>query len=405
LCAIALAAALWPACAAATPLSLDQALDLAVQRSEAARAARAGVASASQAARAAGQLPDPMLRAGVENLPVTGPDRFSTTRDSQTMKRIGISQEWLSSDKRGARQAAAEAAVHREAVQAQTAAADARVQTALAYLDAYFAGEVLKLTTLTERHLREALQTSRARLAAPAGSSTEVLALAASRGMAEDESAEVRQQQSAAAVALQRWIGVRADDLLAVPALPVPSEQDYVAASSAVLALQRDIEVARRSAAAMATERQANWTWELSYGQRTGYSDMVSFSVSVPLQVAPAERQDRETAAKLALVEKAEADLAEATRTALAEYRALSSDAQHLQARVERYRSGVVGPAQQRSAAAMAAYQSNQGSLPNVFEARQAEVEVQRKLLTLQRDLAKTQAQLAYRPLNLGAAQ
>jgi hypothetical protein len=232
-----------------------------------------------------------------------------------------------------------------------------------------------------------------------------VLALAASRGMAEDETAEVRQQQSAAAVALQRWIGVRADDLLAVPALAVPSEQDYVAASSAVLALQRDIEVARRSADAMATERQPNWTWELSYGQRTGYSDMVSFSVSVPLQVAAAERQDRETAAKLALVEKAEADLAEATRTALAEYRALSSDAQHLQARVERYRSGVVGPAQQRSAAAMAAYQSNQGSLPSVFEARQAEVEVQRKLLTLQRDLAKTQAQLAYRPLTLGAAQ
>ncbi|KWT68532.1 Heavy metal RND efflux outer membrane protein, CzcC family [Variovorax sp. WDL1] len=35
-----------------------------------------------------------------------------------------------------------------------------------------------------------------------------------------------------------------------------------------------------------------------------------------------------------------------------------------------------------------------------LFEARHAEVEVQRKRLTLQRDLAKVQAQLAFRPLS-----
>jgi hypothetical protein len=33
-----------------------------------------------------------MLRAGIDNLPVTGSDRFSGTRESMTMKRIGISQ-------------------------------------------------------------------------------------------------------------------------------------------------------------------------------------------------------------------------------------------------------------------------------------------------------------------------
>jgi hypothetical protein len=38
-----------------------------------------------------------------------------------------------------------------------------------------------------------------------------------------------------------------------------------------------------------------------------------------------------------------------------------------------------------------------------LFEARHAEVDVQRKLLALQRDLAKRQAQLAYRPIPGGA--
>lgn len=56
----------------AAPITLDQALERAVQRSEATRASRAGVTSASEAARAAGQLPDPMLGDSLENLPVTG---------------------------------------------------------------------------------------------------------------------------------------------------------------------------------------------------------------------------------------------------------------------------------------------------------------------------------------------
>jgi outer membrane protein TolC len=346
-----------------------------------------------------------MLRVGVENLPVTGADRFNTTRDSQTMKRIGISQEWISRDKRTARQAAAHAAVGKEAVQAQMAEADTRMQTALAYLDAWYAAEALKLTTLTEHHVHEELEASRARLAASTGGSPEVLALAAARGMAEDETAEVRQQQSAATVALERWVGIAAEELMGVTSMPVRTEQAYVAGAPSVLALQRDIDVARRLAALAASERKANWTWELSYGQRTGYSDMVSVGVSIPLQVAPGERQDRETAAKLALVDKAEAELAEAMRTATAEYRALASDAQRLQERIERLRSGVLTPAQQRTTAAMAAYRSNQASLSSLFEARHAEVEAQRKLLNLQRDLAKTQARLAFRPLTPGAAQ
>ena len=163
--------------------------------------------------------------------------------------------------------------------------------------------------------------------------------------------------------------------------------------------------MARQAAAVAASERKPNWTWEVSYGQRTGFSDMVSFGVSIPLQVAPAQRQDREIAARLALVEKAEAELAEATRTAVAEYRTLRSNAQRLQQRIERYSASVVTPAEQRTAAALSGYRSNQVPLMTVFEARHAEVEVRRKLLNLRRELAKTQVQLTFKPLTEGAAR
>jgi cobalt-zinc-cadmium efflux system outer membrane protein len=401
---VLLAAALLPHLAAAAPLSLEAALQLAARRSETARAARAGALSTTEAARAAARLPDPMLRVGVDNLPATGPDRFHTVRDSMTMKRIGISQEWLSADKRAALQAAADASVDRETVQAQAAAADTRLQTALAYLDAFYAGESLKLATRMEHHAHEELEASRARLSSATGSSQEVLALAGARGVSEDETAEILQQQSAAGVAFQRWVGVPPGDLMPPSAITPPTEEAYVAAHPTVAAMQRDLDVAEKAAAVAASSRRPNWTWEVAYGQRTGYSDMVSVGVSIPLPVAPGERQDRDTAAKLALVEKAEADLAEATRAATAEYQALRSDAQRLQQRIDRYRAGVVVPAGQRTAAATAAYRSNQGSLVALFEARHAEVEAQRRLLALQRDLAKAQVQLAFRPLTAEVA-
>lgn len=399
-----LAAAMLPALAAAAPLTLDQALDLAVRRSEAAHAARAGLDSATETAHAAGQLPDPTLRVGVDNLPVTGGDRFSTTRDSMTMKRIGIGQEWVSADKRAARQAAADAMASRESVSVQVTTADVRMQTALAYLDVYFAGEALKLTTQTEHHLHEELEAAKSRLLSAAASSQDVLALTSARGVAEDDSADVLQQERGARVALERWVGVPADELAAPGGLAGAGEASYVANHPAVLAAQRDIEVARQEAAVAVANRKPNWSWEVSYGQRSGYSDMVSVGVSIPLPVAPAQRQDRDTAAKLALVDKAEANLADATRAATAEFRTLASDAQRLADRVERYQSSVVAPARQRTAVALAGYRSNQVSLTMLFEARHAEVEAQRKVLSLKRDLAKVQAQLAFKPLLPGDA-
>lgn len=392
----AAAAGMLPARAAET-LTLDQALVLASDRSQAARAARAGMAGASEAAKAAGQLPDPVLSVGIDNMPVTGPDRFRTAADFMTMRRIGVSQEWLSSRKRELRRAAAQAQVGKEAASGQTAVADARLQTALAFVEAYYAGEALKLTRLTEHHVHEEVEAAKARLQSSAGGSQEVLASTAARGVAEDESAEALQAQASALVSLQRWTGKQPDTLAAPSLPPAPAEAAYVAAHPAVLAQQRDVELARAEASLTATNRKPNSTWQVSYGQRAGLSDMVSLGVNIPLPVAPAERQDRETAAKLGALEEAEATLEETIRMVASEYRALASDAQRLGQRVERYRAAVVTPEQQRTQAALAGYRSNQVTLMTLFEARHAHVETQRKLLNLQKEHAKAIAQLAFK--------
>ena len=400
-----LAAALLPGLAPAAPLSLEQALELTVQRSATMRGAQAGALSAAEAARVAGQLPDPVLSAGIDNLPVTGRDRLSTTADSMTMKRIGISQEWLSADKRTAQRAAAQAAVDREEAMVRIAAAETRLQAALAYVDTFYAAEALGLADLMAHHSHEELEAAKARLATAAGGAPEVLALSSARGVAEDEVAEARQAQRQAELQLQRWIGPAANGVEPPVFAAVPDEPAFIANHPAVIAAQRDVELARQDASVAQTNRQPNWTWGVSYGQRTGYSDMVSVGVSIPIPIAPSHRQDRETAARLALVDKAEAGLAEAQRIATAEYRSLEADAERLAERIARYRVSVLEPASQRTAAAMAGYRSNQTPLLALFEARHAEVVAQRKLQSLQRELARTRAQLAFKPVTAGGAR
>jgi cobalt-zinc-cadmium efflux system outer membrane protein len=406
--AAALAAALLSAhgaTAAAVPLTLDQAMDLAARRSQMARSARAGAAGAAEMARAAGQQPDPMLAVGIDNLPATGSDRFRTSTEEMTMKRIGIAQEWVPADKRAAREAVANAVAGRESVTEHVAVAETRLQTALAYIDAYYAGMALELTTLNEKHAREELEAGKGRLATVSGSSAEVLGLASAVGVAEDESADQRQQRGAAAALLERWTGMPVEGLSEPRTAAVPAQDAYVAAHPVVVTRLRDIEVARQEATAATLNRKPNWTWEVSYGQRQGLPDLVSFGVRIPLPIAPAARQDRETAARLTLVDKAEAELEEARRAAAGEYAALVSDARRLQERMERFDAGVLTSLRQRTVATLAAYRSNQANLLMLFEARHAEVEAQRKLLSLRRELAKSQAQLAFKPISLGVAR
>ena len=343
LLATVLVATALPDSASAAPLSLSSAVELAVQRSETARSARAGVASAAEAARAAAQLPDPMLRVSMENLPSPAPTASARHANSMTMKRFGISQEWLSGDKRDARRAAAEAAVGKESVQERIAAADARLQTALAYIDAFYVGEALQLTTLMEHHAHEQLETARARCRIgerqQRGGARARRCARHGRGRVRG-AAPAAERRARRAPALDRNARRRARraDRLSVP----KRGRLRQCRSDGGRAAARGRGRAHGGGGRRRSNRRPNWTWEVAYGQRTGYSDMISFGVSIPLPVAPAARQDRETASKLALVDKAEAELTEAIRAARRRIPALVSDMQRLQERIERVRSGVL---------------------------------------------------------------
>ena len=95
-------------------LSYAQALSLAEQQHPALRAQQLAVDATTAAQGAAQALPDPRLGVGVENLPISGMDRGSLTRDFMTMRRIALMQEVPNAAKRSARAEASAARADRE---------------------------------------------------------------------------------------------------------------------------------------------------------------------------------------------------------------------------------------------------------------------------------------------------
>src|SRR3954468_24977593 len=127
------------ALAADAPLTLAEALRLAQDQSRQLVAQDAAVAAAREMSVSAGQLPDPVLRLGIDNLPVTGDDRFSTTADFMTMRRIGVMQEIPREEKRRLRSERGEREAEREAANRLAVLANVQRDTALAWLDRYYA--------------------------------------------------------------------------------------------------------------------------------------------------------------------------------------------------------------------------------------------------------------------------
>ena len=124
-------------------LTLEEAQRRALERSRQLAAQDSAVRSSREMAVAAGQLPDPVLKLGIDNLPINGPDQFSLTRDFMTMRRIGVMQELTRGEKRDLRAQRFDREAEKAVAEKTAAVASIQRDTALAWLDRYYAEAML----------------------------------------------------------------------------------------------------------------------------------------------------------------------------------------------------------------------------------------------------------------------
>ena len=384
-------------------MSLDRALQLAAERSRLVAANRAQAQASREMQASAAQLPDPVLKAGLENVPINGPDQFSIGRDFMTQRTIGLMQEFTREDKRRARAARFGHEAEVGEAQRELTIAQVRRDVSAAWLERSFQESA---RSLLEAQAREAeLQVEAAESAYRAGRGTQADVFAARTQLEQirDRASGAEQQIAAATAQLSRWIGTDAERPLAGrPALDAaPLQEDLLDRQVdrhpqlAMLAGQEA--VAQADADLARANRRPDWSWELTYGQRgSSYSNMVSLNVSVPVPWNRSHLQDRELAARLAQREQAQAEREDARRALVAEAQAAWRRWKIGRLRLAHYDNSLIPLAEQRTAAALAAYRGATAPLSSVLEARRSEIETRLERLNVEQDSAQLWVQLNY---------
>jgi outer membrane protein TolC len=392
-----------PVSRADAPLTLAEAQRLAVERSRMLAGQDSAVAASREMAVAAGQLSDPVLKLGVDNLPVDTSDRFSLTRDFMTMRQIGVMQEITRSDKRQARADRFEREAEKTLAEREATVAAIQRNTALAWLDRYYAEAMATVVAEQGREARAEIEAAEGAYRAGRGNLADVLTARASLVGLDDRASELGRKARAARIALARWVGSGADAPLAgKPAIdairldPSTLETDIVHHPElAVLARKEDVAAAEVRVAQ--ANKKADWSLEVMYSQRgPAYSNMISVGVSVPLQWDQKNRQDREIAAKLAMLDQARAEREDMVRAHTAEVRATIAEWENNRERQARYERDLQPLAAERTRATLGAYRGAKASLTDVLLARRNEVDVRMQVLQMEMDTARLWAQLNF---------
>ncbi|MES2188511.1 MAG: TolC family protein [Pseudomonadota bacterium] len=388
----------------AEPLTLLEAQRLAVDRSQQLAAQDASTLAVREQALAAGQLPDPVLKLGIDNLPANGPDRFSVTRDFMTMRRIGIMQEIPRAAKRQLKAERFERDAQRVQAQRQLTMANVQRDTALAWLDRYYAQAMRDL--VQQQLVETRLQVQAADIGFRTGRSSQADAFAARSAVIqlEDRLSQIDRQSRNAGLMLSRWVGASAAERLPSGAPPWQSTflQDEVSSEHLkrhpdLLVISAEIDAAETDARLAEANKQSDWSVEASYAQRgPAFSNMLSIGVSIPLQWDQKNRQNRELAAKLALVDEAKARYEDMLRNHEAEVRGWLNDWQTGKERLARYQNELVPTARQRSEATLTAYRTGKGDLAGTLAARRDEIDTRMQALTLEMETARSWAQLNF---------
>ena len=383
------------------PLSLAETLKLAVAHSQQLVSQRAMVEASREMAVAGGELPDPKLKVGVENVPTDGPDAWSLTRDFMTMSKIGVMQEFPRAEKRKLKAERAERDAERGSVVVESTTLTVQRDAATAWLTRRYAADTERVIAAQIAEAELAVTTVTAAYRAGKAPQSELIAAQSVVIDLRNRATDAVAQSRRARIALARYIGADAER-------PPGETPDFARlpddASLADIDAQPELKLARAQESIAATEAQIagaaklpDWSAEVSYAFRgSPYSNMVSLMFSIDLPWSPGTRQDREHAAKLKELDAARAMREDARRMRSAEVRSMLIEWQSARAQAQRIRTELLPLTVQRREAALAAYRGGTGALAAVLDARRAELDAELALIAQEQSVAKAWAFLNF---------
>jgi cobalt-zinc-cadmium efflux system outer membrane protein len=386
---------------------LEDLLRLADSVNPSITAARSRVAAARARIGPAAAWPDPMLMAGIQNLPLgkmnnQGMAMSTLPGDDMTMKMVGVSQTIPYPGKPGLRRRIAELEVDATLAAVQSSLLDVQREVKKAYFELAYLDRAIEIVNQNQPVLADVIRVAEAQYGVGVGGQQDVLkarveaarlgetasallekrrtTLAELNALLNRESttpvgsAEIPEGVTRAALAVDparirfatQTLGARAADS---PLPPLATLQELALNQNAKLRERRAIIGAQSARVALAEKAvKPDIDLSLQYGQRTQRPDMISAIVSIPLPINKRARQDQEIAEARSELAALQAEQTGEVNKIRAEVARLVSDLERTRTQLALYAKAILPQGQAAVASSLASYQAGKSDLLSVLD-------------------------------------
>ena len=387
--------------ALAQALTFDDALRLAEERAPQITARQRSIAAVRSVRISAGQLPDPKLVVGVENVPISGSMAYSLDSDFMTMQKVGVMQDVPNGDKRAALARRADADIARTESELRIERLAVRRETGLAWLALFYLQQKRALLDSLDRENRLFADSVRAQLAAGRGSASDTVMARQEAAMLADRRDELERDIAKARANLFRRIGEAAGEPLTgdAPQLDLPSEHlRHGVGQHPELAVFGPLQEAARAEVAMSqAEKRPGWAVEFDYQKRgDAFGDMVSLQFTFDLPLFAKSRQDPQIVAKTLELERIVAERDAMVQQHAQELEEMLAERDTMRRQIQRLDTEWLPLTQERVELSLAGYRSGREPLLGALEARKSRLETNMKRIDLESQRTAIDARLHY---------
>ena len=412
----------------AQTLSLEQALQLAIQYDPLLKGNAHRKDRFNAEAEASSYWANPQVSASVQNLPTDG---FVFDQEPMTQFKVGLKQQLPRGDENLYSQQKYQVMADQMSVESQARKAWLKREVTLTWLDWVYATRRIGLLDKEKSLLTQLLDFTDSRYSQGVGAAAQqdILQVRLALLSLDDKYVQAYQQKNEARSALSKWFGAPLDESVSAPLTQSTRDAIEVDAilndsnlslssfltviensepfsilqhhpEAMLLQIQTQIEAQNVNIAREQTKSQ--WAFEASYGYRqdaqngASRADFVSLGVQVDLPFFNKSRQDASIAAAASKMSASETDFRLKVNELAANAEVLKSRLSALSERKALYETALIGETQQLSEAELTAYTTDTGDIGDVVNANLKQVQVQDDLLKIDIERARTLASLAY---------
>ena len=412
----------------AQTLSLEQALQLAIQYDPLLKGNAHRKDRFNAEAEASSYWANPQVSASVQNLPTDG---FAFDQEPMTQFKVGLKQQLPRGDENLYSRQKYQVMADQMSVESQARKAWLKREVTLTWLDWVYATRRIGLLDKEKSLLTQLLDFTDSRYSQGVGAAAQqdILQVRLALLSLDDKYVQAYQQKNEARSALSKWFGAPLDESVSAPLTQSTRDAIEVDAilndsnlslssfltviensepfsilqhhpEAMLLQIQTQIEAQNVNIAREQTKSQ--WAFEASYGYRqdaqngASRADFVSLGVQVDLPFFNKSRQDASIAAAASKMSASETDFRLKVNELAANAEVLKSRLSALSERKALYETALIGETRQLSEAELTAYTTDTGDIGDVVNANLKQVQVQDDLLKIDIERARTLASLAY---------